>query len=315
MSSPQFVSGSGPPLSLPKWCRLSTAAATTLENEDLWRTTRNTGNCLPNESVAPTWLGETCLPDGSEWAEYRLRSSNPHGDHVVAPGDTADFRRVDQRLDALENVLVHPDLEDSASRQDPTDGSWGHCYTEWFFKLDASFNHLNQDANRNLESEVPLRLLDGINSPTRLRDYLARVSVSDIPRNGVDNSRELNESMANLMRLILWDRPKGYRWDPQLKPMLMDIILHRLRNPETAWWGERYVVDGHTVFIDNLSMTFHIVRYLDGKVPELRLMTATTLALKDHNESTRLALRGPLHGSQQYGCCGAVSIWLECGHR
>jgi hypothetical protein len=199
-------------------------------------------------------------------------------------GDTADFSRIDQRLDALENDLNHPDLEDTSTGQDPSDGSWGRCYTEWFFKLDASYEHLNQGATRNLEPAISLRLLDRINSPTKLRDYFARVSISDIARDGVDNSRELNESMADLMRLILWDRPKGYRWDPRLKHVLMDIILHRLRNPETGWWGERYVIDGHTEFVDYLSLTFHIVRYLDGKVPDLERMTETTLALKDLNE-------------------------------
>jgi hypothetical protein len=63
-------------------------------------------------------------------------------------GDTADFRRIDQRLDALENVLDHPDLEDTATKQDRSDGSWGRCYTEWFFRLDASYEHLNQEATR-----------------------------------------------------------------------------------------------------------------------------------------------------------------------
>jgi hypothetical protein len=199
-------------------------------------------------------------------------------------GDTADFRRIDQRLDALENVLDHPNLEDTATGQDPSDGSWGRCYTEWFFKLDATYEHLNQDATRDLKPDLRLRFLDRINSPAKLRDYFASVSVSDIARDGVDHSRELNESMADLMRLILWDRPKGFHWDPRLKPALMDIILHRLRNPETGWWGERYVVDRRTEFVDYLSLTFHIVRYLGGNVPELERLIQTTLAFKDLNE-------------------------------
>jgi hypothetical protein len=199
-------------------------------------------------------------------------------------GDTADFQRIDQRLNALENVLDHPDLESTATKQDPGDGSWGGCYTEWFFKLDATYDELNRDATRNFEPNVPLRLLDSVNSPAKLRDYFARVSVSDIARDGVDNSRELNESMADLMRLILRDRPKGYEWDPRLKQVLMDLILHRLRNAETGWWGERYLFNEHEVFVDNLSLTFHIVRYLDGKVPELRRMIETTLAVKDFND-------------------------------
>jgi hypothetical protein len=39
-------------------------------------------------------------------------------------GDTADFPRIDQRLDALEKALDHPDLEDTATEQDKSDGSW-----------------------------------------------------------------------------------------------------------------------------------------------------------------------------------------------
>jgi hypothetical protein len=127
-------------------------------------------------------------------------------------------------------------------------------------------------------------LLDRVNSPKGLADYFARVSESDIARNGIDNSRELNESMADLMRLILQNRPKGYKWHPRLKQVLMGIILHRLRNEETGWWGERYLFHDHRVFVDNLSLTFHIVRYLDGKVPELRRMIETTLAVKDFND-------------------------------
>ncbi len=199
-------------------------------------------------------------------------------------GDTADFHRIDQRLDALENVIAHPDLEQAATRQDAADGSWGACYTEWFFKLDATYEHLNRDATRNVPPELPLRFLDRINSPAKLKKYFASVSVSNIARDGVDHSRELNESTADLMRFIIQNRPAGYRWDPRLKSALMNIILHRLRNPRTGWWGERYVVNGHAEFVDYLSLTFHIVRYLDGNVPELRRMVETTLAFKDLNE-------------------------------
>lgn len=199
-------------------------------------------------------------------------------------GATADFRLIDQRLDALERVLEHPDLENAATQQDPSDGSWGGCYTEWFFKLDATYDHLNQDATRNLQPEIPLRFLDRINSPEKLGQYFDGVMISNITRDGVDHSRELNESLADLMRFILADRPKGYHWDPHLKPALMDIILHRLRNPETGWWGERYVFNGKMEFVDYLSLTFHIVSYLNGDVPEMRHIVETTLAFKDLND-------------------------------
>jgi hypothetical protein len=198
-------------------------------------------------------------------------------------GATADFRRIDQRLDALQNVIDHPELEHAASRQDPNDGSWGRCYTEWFFRLDATYDHLNQESTRNQKPMLPYRLLDRVNSPARLRKYFEHVSISNIARNGVDNRRELNESMADLMRLILQDRPVGYRWNPRLKAVLMDIILHRVRNPKTGWWGERYIFDEHTEFVDSLSLTFHIVRYLNGHVPNLQSIIETALAFKDLN--------------------------------
>ena len=60
-------------------------------------------------------------------------------------GDTADFPRIDGRLDALQDLLSHPERESLATQQDPADGSWGRCYTEWFFKLDATYDHLNRD--------------------------------------------------------------------------------------------------------------------------------------------------------------------------
>ena len=196
---------------------------------------------------------------------------------------TADFRRVDQRLDDLQNVLGHPDLEDTAAQQDPSDGSWGRCYTEWFFKLDATYEHLNRDSGFNRKPEFRLQLLDRVNSPAKLREYFAGVAVSNIAQDGVNHRRELNESMADLMRLILRDQPAGYQWDPSLKKVLMDIIL-QLRNPVTGWWGERYIFGGRTEYVDDLSLTFHIVRYLDGNVPDLQRVVETALALKDSNE-------------------------------
>jgi hypothetical protein len=199
-------------------------------------------------------------------------------------GSTADFHRVDRRLDELQNVLNHPDLENIATQQDPKDGSWGRCYTEWFFKLDATYDYLNSDLGHAHKPEFPLRVFDRVNNPEKLREYFAGVAVSEISKNGVNHRHELNESMADLMRLILRDQPTGYHWNPGLKNALMEIILHQLRNPVSGWWGERYVFDGSPEFVDDLSITFHIVRYLNGDVPDLQRIVATTLALKDLNE-------------------------------
>ena len=196
-------------------------------------------------------------------------------------GYTADFKAVDRRLKDLQATLADPKLEHAATEQDPADGSWGRCYTEWFFKLDASFDHLRQLAEDGQRPKYQIRFLDKINSPEKLKTYLTSVSMSDIAHSGVDHRREFNESLADLLRLILHGVPPGYKLDPQLMPAIMKLILQDFRNPATAWWGERYARDGSLKFVDDISITFHVVRYLDGDVPDLGKVGETALALKD----------------------------------
>jgi hypothetical protein len=197
-------------------------------------------------------------------------------------GYTADFKAVDRRLTDLKNTLANPKLELTAAQQDPVDGSWGKCYTEWFFKLDASYDHLQELAKSGQRPKYKLRFLDKINSPEKLAMYLTSVSISDIAHSGVDHRREFNESLADLLRLILHGvPPDSFTLDPQLKPAIMKLIQHDFRNSATAWWGERYARDGALQFVDDISITFHVVRYLDGDVTDLQKVGETALALKN----------------------------------
>jgi len=136
-------------------------------------------------------------------------------------------------------------------------------------------------SNKHRTPVIQPHFLDRINSPQNLTDYLTSISVSDISHTGVDNLGEFNLALSDLMRLILRDRPCGYPWHPRLKATIMNLILHRFRNPQTAWWGERYIRDGKIGFVDDLSTTFHVVRYLHGDVPNLPRVIDTTLAVKD----------------------------------
>jgi hypothetical protein len=206
--------------------------------------------------------------------------------------ETADFKLIDQRLADLESSLIHPELQAVVAEQDPSDGSWGRCYTEWYCKLDESCEEVGRTSNKERPLKVPPTFLDRVNSPEKLTAYLESVAVSDIARTGVDHLAELNLSLSDLMRLILRDRPKGYPWDPRLKTCLMDLILHRFRNQATGWWGERYVRDGHVVFVDDLSTTFHIVTYLHGNVSHLPRVVDTALAVKDLDFPVGWLLKG-----------------------
>lgn len=194
--------------------------------------------------------------------------------------DTMDFARSSRRMDDLEFVLAHPEEEPKAGQQDPDDGGWGRCHSEWFFKVNATIVHITNPPNRSERPRYELHLLDRVNAPEKLTQYFDSVSVSDISRTGRDNARELNESLENLGRMILRGRPAYYHWDSRLKDTMMDIIMHRLRNSQTGWWGSRYVRDGNVQFIDGLSMTYHMVTTLNGKVADLDKAMTHLLAVK-----------------------------------
>lgn len=202
---------------------------------------------------------------------------------------SADFKLIDQRLNDLEASLSDT-AKQSKSETPDMDGLWGACYKEWFLKVVASYDHLEKlsdDQPKPTPTPLP-RFLERINTPDKLTGYLTTISVSDVAKTGVDHEREFNDMLATLMQMILRGRPQHYIVDPKLKATLLDLILHRFRNPSTGWWGESYVRDGRVEFVDDLSITFHTVSYLqqclncaDGRVPDMPEVIDTTLAVKD----------------------------------
>jgi hypothetical protein len=103
----------------------------------------------------------------------------------------------------------------------------------------------------------------------------------------------MNEALSTLIRLIVRGQPRAYRWHPEMKATLLDLLM-QLRNPGTGWWRERYQREGRIDFVDHLSMTFHIVNYLKGQVPDLDKVGDTLLELKDLKYPDRVARRRAL---------------------
>lgn len=141
---------------------------------------------------------------------------------------TADFPAIDRRIRDLRISLDHPEREGSAGAQNPVDGSFGNCFEAWVLKLSASYEH------RGDKDARPFRFLDRVNSPERLTDYLVSIATSDLAKTGIDYTFEFNESLSDLMRLILRDQPANYPWEPRMKQTIADLLLHRFRNSETG---------------------------------------------------------------------------------
>ena len=190
---------------------------------------------------------------------------------------TTDFPRIAARLDAAREALAAPDPGDAP---DAADGALGQCATEWFFKLDFSYDHFAEAGTSGRPAEVAPHFLDRINSPEALSAHLLGLQISDIAATGIDHRRELNETTADIMRLILRDWPPGYSWRPELKATLKDLLLNRMRDPATGYWGAWYKTGDGLVKTVDLSLTFHIVSYLGGDVGGWPALIDTTLAIK-----------------------------------
>lgn len=193
-------------------------------------------------------------------------------------GKTRDYARTRQLIRSLEAALNDPRNSNAQDEQSPEDGSWGKWHTEWMFKLMESYDHIANSGGQIAPSRYPPRFLDRINSPEKLTEHLNRLLISEYGQR--DNRWELNETISHLLRLILEEQPANYHYHPQLKAALLDWIMNIARDPETGYWGERYVKHGQVIKTRDISITFHIVSYLKGEVPDWPKIIDTTLAIK-----------------------------------
>lgn len=189
---------------------------------------------------------------------------------------SADFKFIDARIRDLEANVGH-----TSSDKPDSDGMWGRCYQEWYLKLYATYDHLDSEAQDDPPAHPLPAFLSRVSTPEKLTAYLDALSVSEVSRSGVDHEREFNETLATLLQMIVRRKPENYTVDPALRDALLDRVLHRYRNPETGYFGERYRRNQHEDFPDDLSLTFHVISYLKGKLPDMPRVLDTTLAIKD----------------------------------
>ncbi len=126
----------------------------------------------------------------------------------------------------------------------------------------------------------PPRFLDRINDPDRLDAYLRGLLVSRPAEDGVDHRKELNFATADLTRLILRRRPPGYPWHKRLAAVIERFIAD-WQDPATGFFGATYEVAGRSFRTVDLSMTFHMARYLEGRIGHWPRLIDTLIAIRD----------------------------------
>ncbi len=198
-------------------------------------------------------------------------------------GYTGDFQRIETRLRALEaelNKNPHHRMPDSQSSET---GAWGRCFTEWFFKLSLSGDHILNLAEEGRTPKYVPKFLDEINSPEKLKTYLDSILITDVSQSSRINRRELNESVSTLVRLIIKRKPNNFKFHPQLEETLLNYIHDYWQDKDSGYWGAWVKrTDGSIVKTADLSITFHLVSYLKGKVAKLDKIFKTTLAIKNN---------------------------------
>jgi hypothetical protein len=195
---------------------------------------------------------------------------------------TADFPRLERRLADLRAMLDAPKDPHRPGQQSPADGSLGCCAEPWFYKLIHTDDELilRELTFRTLPKR--LSLLDRVNDPKKLTEYLDSLLVSDVRRTGIDHRAELSHSASILTRFLMWEIPSNYEYHPGLKPALLAYLDEKWQDPDTGYWGAWYrAADGSVVRTSDLSTTFHIVHYREGDVKRWPQILATTLAMKD----------------------------------
>jgi len=177
---------------------------------------------------------------------------------------TGDAEGARATLDRIRTLAALPTFSTTVPDDD---GSYGAGTEVWFLQLDASVDHL---LALDFAGKPP-RFLDRINDPERLERYLEGLLVSRLAENGVDQRKELNFATADLVRLILWRRPANYPWDPRLETVIRRFVVD-WQDPATGFFGATYEVAGQRFRTTDLSLTFHMARYLEGRIgywPEL----------------------------------------------
>jgi hypothetical protein len=206
-------------------------------------------------------LDSSCLREALRELRWRLEYTS----------DLAGARVNLERIQGLASSTAPP-----CPTNPDEEGSYGACAEVWFLKLDASVDHLLAP---DFDGKPP-RFLDRINDPDRLARYLEGLLVSRLAEEGVDHRKELNFATADLVRLILWRRPANYRWDPRLASVIRRFVAS-WQDPATGFFGATYEFGGQRFRTTDLSLTFHMARYLEGKISYWPQLIDTLFEIRD----------------------------------
>jgi hypothetical protein len=192
---------------------------------------------------------------------------------------TRDTFRIRELIEVLKKSLESQKDESFAEKQDPRDGSWGSCFSDWFLKVWATAEH---DFSTG-KLQYPATFLDQINAPDKLNSYLESVLTNDYLNTGIFNRVPADDSISGLGRLILKNNSLPYSWHPLIKEAYLNF-LDKWQDPRTGMWGLDFNLGfGIKVRTEDTGITFHILSQRQCQVNHLDKLARAMLALKEVN--------------------------------
>jgi hypothetical protein len=221
--------------------------------------------------------------------------------------------RVERRIGDLRASLeTSAAAQAYAGEQSPEDGSWGACYEEWFLKVDRSVDPLKELVANGQRPKYPLKFLEAVDTPEKLRARFQRLVTSRVQVDGIDHRKELNLTVTALGQLLFLPELEPVL-DPafpraQLAAELIRFMDETWQDPETGYWGAWYEIDGTVVKTEDLSITFHVVRYRGGQVPSLHKIAQTTFEIRERRYPFGWQDRGTQNTHHSYDVVALVRV-------
>jgi hypothetical protein len=190
---------------------------------------------------------------------------------------TSDDAAAAAAVDHLKKALDCADPPDGFIQD--ADGSFAPGSDAWFIKLECSTDQL-------LAREWPWHrkptFLECIDDPIRMVTYLQDRCWSDVLRCGHDNRKELNEAISVIARLVMRGGQAGYLSGPGFI-FVFERFVRDWQDPKTGFFGMTYVMEDSTeVRTTDLSLTFHMVRYVPHLIRWWPQLIDTLLDIRTH---------------------------------
>ena len=205
---------------------------------------------------------------------------------------TAYWERLNQTLDRLEERLKR--ANQSSSYKTALEEALTHtCYTERHQQENGAFEYIE---SLKEDSRPPSQIIkfwnDTFRTPTKLRDFLASLVISNISKTGKDNRAEINaaitvftaffykEHLLKVLSNILGTKAQDNSERVEQFKNIYKQFLSEFQDPETGYWGAWYEVDGKIFKTSDLSITYHIISYTKGDVAHWPRIVNTTFAIE-----------------------------------